>query len=322
MQRCLDRDVKTRLRDIGEARIAIQKVLANPVSGTGSPAQTGGLPHVGWAVAAVLLLAITALGFVHFRETPQKQQSYRFQIAPPPNTRFSMFRLSPDGRYVAFIATSGLAGGSGAGTLWIRALDSLESRQITGSEGSSYPFWSPDSAFVGFFQGGKLKKVAVTGGPAQTICDVVDARGGTWGPDGTILFADGPASPLFRVPSSGGKPAQLTKLSGGDPTEGHRFPEFLPDGRHFLFRAFGNEPEARGIYVGSLDGDPPVRLLSDISTNAVYLPQGAAGYVLFLREGTLLALPFNAAGLKATGEAFPVAENVAIAANLSYGAFS
>jgi len=256
---------------------------------------------------------------VHFRETPPKQQSYRFQIAPPPNARFSTFRLSPDGRYIAFIATSGAGA---AGTLWIRALDSLESRQVTGSEGSRYPFWSPDSAFVGFFPGGKLKKVAVTGGPAQTICDVVAPRGGAWGRDGAILFADGPTRPLFRVPSSGGKPVPLTKLSGTDPSEGHYSPEFLPDGRHFLFLADANKPEATGVYVGSLDGDSPVRLLPD-DANAVYLPgAGSAGHVLFLREGTLLALPFNAAELKPTGEAFPVAENVAIAANILYGAFS
>lgn len=128
------------------------------------------------------------------------------------------------------------------------------------------------------------------------------------------------------MPSSGGKPVQLTKLSGDDPTEGHRAPEFLPDGRHFLFLVVaGNKPEATGLHVGSLDGGAPVHVLPD-DGNAVYLPaqnaRGEAGYLLFLREGALLALPFDAAKLKATAEAFPVAENVAIAANNRYGAFS
>src|SRR5262249_37719480 len=150
----------------------------------------------------------------------------------------------------------------------------------------TYPFWSPDSAFVGYFQGSKLKKVAVTGGPAQTICDVVDGRGGAWSPDGTVLFTDGPARPIFRGSSAGGKPEAITRLAGGDPFEGHRAPEFLPDGNHFLFDMTGNKPENVGIWVGSLDGSAPARVLPDDS-NAVYIPAvGTAhdsGHVFFLR---------------------------------------
>src|SRR5262249_46353438 len=153
---------------------------------------------------------------------------------------FATFRLSPDGRYVAYIAATTSVGAGTQGALWIHALDSLESHEVPGSEGSTYPFWSPDSAFVGYFQGSKLKKVAVTGGPAQTICDVVDGRGGAWSPDGTVLFTDGPARPIFRVSSAGGKPEAITRLAGGDPFEGHRAPEFLPDGNHFLFDMTGN----------------------------------------------------------------------------------
>jgi Tol biopolymer transport system component len=283
---------------------------------------------MGWIAFAVALLVAAALAFPalhHLRETTTVQQSYRFQIAPPPNTRFTTFRLSPDGRYVAYVATGGQTGGTGQGGLWIHELDSLDSRQIPGSEGSSYPFWSPDSAFIGFFQGGKLKKVAATGGPAQTICDVLDSRGGAWGPDGTILFTDGPARPILRVPSAGGKPSQLTRLTGGDPGEGHRSPEFLPDGQHFLFNATANKPDNVGILVGSLDGSTSMRLLPDDS-NGIYVPDGGGGgeggQLFFLREGTLMALPFDAARLKATAEAFPVAENVALAANNRYGAFS
>ena len=144
-----------------------------------------------------------------------------------------------------------------------------------------------------------LKKIPRDGGPAQTICEVLDSRGGAWGPDGTILFTDGPARPIFRVPSSGGMPAQLTTLAGGDRGEGHRSPEFLPDGRHFLFHATANNADNPGIQLGSLDGGAPMRLLPDDS-NSIFVPvAGAAGggaeggHVFFLRDGTLMALPFE-----------------------------
>ena len=217
---------------------------------------------------------------------------------------------------------------SGEGGLWLHDFDSLDSHQIPSSEGSSYPFWSPDGAFIGFFQSGKLRKIAAAGGPAQTICDVANSRGGAWGPDGTILFTDGPTGPIFRVPSGGGTPAQLTKLSGSDPSEGHRAPEFMPDGQHFLFEAIANKPDATGIYLGSLDGSAPIRLLPDDS-NGVFVPRagvagGAAtdGLLFFRRDGTLMALPFDSSTRRATAEAFPVAQNVATAANQRYGAFS
>lgn len=159
-----------------------------------------------------------------------------------------------------------------------------------------------------------MKKVAATGGPAQTICDVVDSRGGAWGRDGTILFSDGPARPIFRVPSAVGTPTPLTSPTGGN-AGGHRSPEFLPDGQHFVFNATANTPENAGILVGSLDGSAPVHLLPDDS-NSIF----EHGHLFLLREGTLMALPFDAVTRTATAEAFPVAENVAIAANNRYGA--
>ena len=324
-----------RAQAIGDVRLALEgafETTAPQVAHPGAVARPSGttlLVDSADCAAPVLAAGVLAIPAVrHLRETPPVQPSYRFQIPPPPNTRFTTFRLSPDGRYVAYIATGGQTGGAGQGGLWIHELNSLESRQIPGSEGSSYPFWSPDSTFIGFFQSGKLKKVAATGGPAQTICEVLDSRGGAWGPDGTILFTDGPARPIFRVPSSGGMPAQLTTLAGGDPGEGHRSPEFLPDGRHFLFHATANNADNPGIQLGSLDGGAPMRLLPDDS-NSIFVPvAGAAGggaeggHVFFLRDGTLMALPFDLTRLKATAEAFPVAEDVAIAANNLYGAFS
>ena len=330
LRRCLQKDRKQRVRDIGDVSLALEGAFETAAPQTTAPATSspprGRLAWIAaFGVAAAVIVVLAVPTVQHLLETPPVQQSFRFQIAPPPNTRFTTFRLSPDGRYVAYIASEGPTGASRQGRLWIRELASLDSRQIPGSEGSSYPFWSPDSAFIGFFQSGKLRKIAAAGGPAQPICDVADSRGGAWGPDGTILFADGPARPIFRVPSAGGKPAQLTKLTDGDPSEGHRAPEFLPDGEHFLFNATGNNRDNAGIQLGSLDGSAPMRLLTD-DANGIFVPgTGAAaggGYLFFLRAGTLMALPFDAIQRKATAEAFPVAENVASAANVNYGAFS
>jgi eukaryotic-like serine/threonine-protein kinase len=331
LKRCLDRDIRKRLRDIGEARVILEGPLdasASGVTSSGTEVPRGlksTLQPKVWIVAAGLLFVVAAAAtYVHFRETPPAAASYQFQFSPPPNTRFSTFRVSPDGRAVVFASAQSVGIASAGGALWIRSLDSLESHLLPGTEGSTYPFWSPDSAFIGYFQGGKLKRVAVKGGPPQTISDAVDGRGGAWGPDGTILFADGPASPLFRVPSGGGKPTQLIKLSDNtDTTLGYRSPEFLPDGKHFLYETTANNPETGGIYVGALDGSAPVRLLPDDS-NATFSPNpsGQNGYLLFRREGSLMAIPFDPSRLRTAGEAFPIAEDVAIAANNRYGAFS
>ena len=186
----------------------------------------------------------------------------------------------------------------------------------------SYPFWSPDSGSIGFFAGGKLKKISVNGGPVQTLCDAPSGRGGTWSSDGVIVFSPDPTAPLQRVGMSGGTPVAVTKL--GQDNEDHRFPEFLPDQRHFLYTVNGPSEEANGIYAGSLQGDPPVRILPDVSS-AAYVPSGVsseAGYLLFRRETTLMAAPFDAQRLQTAGEIFPVAEHVGISANVAYAAFS
>jgi Tol biopolymer transport system component len=324
LRRSLQKDKTLRMQAAGDIRIEIIEALQSPVdAGTTQAASVSGR-KVPWAAAAALsFLTTLGLAFVHFREKPFASPTYEFQIAPPSNTRFSTFRVSPDGRAIAFIATGGQVGGAAEGSLWIRMLDSLESRPVPGAEGSSFPFWSPDSAFVGYFQSRKLKIVSLKGGPAQTICDVVTSRGGAWGPGGTILFADGPTGPIFQVPASGGKPIELTQLAKGDPGLGHRYPEFLPDGRHFLFMISASKPENSGVFIGALDGSAPVRILPDIS-NATYGPDpnGRVGHLFFLRAGTLMAVPFDVGALRTTGEAFPVSENIAAAATVSYGAFS
>jgi len=325
LKRCLDRDAKTRLRDIGEARIAILAATQNlgnePEVAVAAPlalnrASRPRFGTAGWIAAGVFAVIAAVLAFVHFRETHPPQRVWRFQVELPEKTGNPVFEISPDGRTLAFTAIQG-----GRRRLWIRPIDSLIAQPLPGTEDATYLFWSPDSAFIGYFVPGKLKKVALTGGPPQTICEAADGRGGTWNNDGVIVLSPGPGAPLMRVPAAGGTPVPLM-LAGIDGLE--RYPVFLPDGKRFLFEVSNGKPGLNGIYTGSLDGSAAAKLLPDESS-ASYVAgdsSGKRGLLLFRREGSLVAVPFDPAAARNTGEPFPVAEQVGISANTNHAAFS
>jgi eukaryotic-like serine/threonine-protein kinase len=308
LERCLEKDPAKRLRDISGVALLLEE---QPQETTSSRS------WLGWAVAGIFILSTLGLAIVHFREAPPQEPSVRFQVPLPEKVTQPNFKASPDGRYIALTALQG-----GRGRLWIKALDSLELRELPGTENASYPFWAPDSASIGFFAQGKLKKIAVAGGPPVTLCDATDGRGGTWNRDGVIVFSPASGAALLRVSSNGGVPAPVTKLI--TPADIHRFPAFLPDDRHFLYTITGDKADTSGIYAASLDGGSPVRLQPDLS-NAEYVPPaapGRAGNLLFRRETTLMAEPFDPGKLSAIGELFPVAEQVADAPNRNNAAFS
>jgi eukaryotic-like serine/threonine-protein kinase len=189
--------------------------------------------------AAALVFAVAALvfGFAYFHHPVSEAPSVRSSILPPENTSFaagvaaSGYAFSPDGTRLVFSAQS-VEGKSG---LWTRPLNSLSAQELSGTENGALPFWSPDGQWVGFFADGKLKKVPAAGGSAQVICDAPVGRGGTWNAQGVIVFAPTIGGPLFRVSANGGVPAPVTQLdaSAGDTT--NRWPDFLPDGVHFLY---------------------------------------------------------------------------------------
>ena len=187
--------------------------------------------------------------------------------------------------------------------LWVRALDTLAAQPLPGTEGAALPFWSPDRRSIAFFGQGKLKKIDVDGGPPQTLCDASNGRGGTWNRDGVIVFAPNATAALNRVSSAGGEAVAVTKLM--QQQTGHRFPSFLPDGRHFC--TFAQAAESSGVFIGSLDSTDGQRLLAADSPAVYAWP----GYVLFIRQGTLLAQPFDAKKLQLNAEPAPVAEQVA-----------
>ena len=209
--------------------------------------------------------------------------------------------ISPDGRRIVYRLTTE----DGKELLWVRALGSFDdARPLVGTDGAVQPFWSPDSRSVGFFANSKLKRIDVSGGSAQTLCDASSNVSGAWGRDGTIVFSLGPSSGLYRVTTAGGTPVQLTHVDASRNEIEHVWPYFLPDGRHFIYLARNTHPDNSAIYVGSLDSKETKSVLKVHST-AVYAPPG---YLLFVRENTLMAQAFDADTLNLKGEAFPVAE--------------
>ena len=320
LRRCLRKDRRQRFQDAIDARIEIEDTLSGAsVSATATPPETTKreVPRVWIAACGALLLALAAVSFVHFRETPPQPGIVRFQIPLPEKTTNPIFALSPDGKLLALTAAE-----SGRRKLWIRPIDSLTLQAVPGTEDATYPFWSPDSASLAFFVSGKLKKIAAAGGPSQTICDAPDGRGGSWNSDGVIVFSPGLGSPIERVSAAGGVPAAVTKIEA--PSELHRYPVFLPDNKHFLYEVSLGKPEINGIRVGSLDAAPPVRILADESS-ASYVASAAprgSGFLLFRRENTLMGAPFDPRRLQVTGDVFPVMGEVGTAGNTNHAAFS
>ena len=326
LRRCLERNPKNRLRDAGDARLVLDDALAGRALAMGLPAFAGApvparwrrwLP---WAIAAAASAVAIAAVVRPPRGAPAVAPSaIRFHLQPlesvSPTRRGSFFSLSPDGRFLAVTADGGL---------WVRPLDAVEPRRIEGVEDVTYPFWSPDGAWIGFFSGGQLRRVARDGGPAQRLCDAPEGRGAAWSPEGVIVFSPHLGSRgLWRVSGQGGQPVQMTSLPEKTPNHAHRYPQFLPDGR-FLYMHLAPDPAVAGTWAASLEGGRPARVL-DGADQAVYAPSAAdaaRGHLLYRRDKTLLAQPFELATLRATGEAQPLAQNVGTAANTGAGAFA
>ena len=269
-----------------------------------------------WIAAALFFLGMIALAFLYQRETSKEVSAFRFTLTPPENTVFAaqIPVISPDGQRVAFAVRDS----SGGTLIWVRPLSSLVATPLTGTAEAFSPFWSPDSRFLGFFQNGKLKKIEATGGPAQTLCDAPQGRGGTWSNDGVIVFSPSFASGLQRVSQAGGTPTELTSLDTARKENSHRWPSFLPDGRQFVYFGQGTPEENNALFLGSLDSKDKTLLLN-VTSNAVFAPPG---YLLFVRERSLMAQQFNADKGELSGEAFPIAEDVGFEQSRNYGLFS
>jgi Tol biopolymer transport system component len=322
---CLAKDPDERFQSAHDLNLQL-KWIAEAGSQAGVPApvivRRKVRQQLAWGLAAAFLMLAVVFAFAYFRAASVITRPVRSYILPPEKTAFQFDAttggpvLSPDGTRLVFAARDA----SGKVLLWVRPLDSLSAQRLEGTEGASFPFWSPNSRFLGFFVPGKLKKIDVSGGPPQTVCDAPTGRGGTWNADDVIVFAPSLNVGLQRVAAAGGAPVPLAQLDQSKMQSTNRWPVFLPDGRHFLYWAGGafSTAQTNGAYVGSLDGTPP-RFLCQADSGALY---ARPGYLLYQREQSLMAQPFDADGLKFTGDAFPIAEQVANPLNYRLGFFS
>jgi Tol biopolymer transport system component len=274
-----------------------------------------------FVVALATVGAAVLVGMQYLR--PKPAPVYKFPVAPPDNMTYRMPAVSPDGHYVAVQSL----GPEGKPMLWLRPLDAMKPTPIPGTEGGFAPFWSPDSQSIGFFADKALKKVDINGGPARTICDAeAMPGGGSWSRSGIILFAPGQGTPLYQVPASGGKPQLVLKQHSGKFERADLWPQFLPDGNHFVFFVLSDSQANTGVYTGALDS-PEYQLLFASETNAVYSTQAGTdsaknGYLLFIRDRSLMGQAFNAGSLQLHGEPITLAEDVGAVKSLSLAPIS
>ncbi len=322
--RCLAKDPRQRLRDAGEARIALERALAGENDeGVGGP-EPARRPHargrrlrVAGGLAAALAAALAA-GWL-LRGAPPPAPPTRSTIDPPEGTYLDYLdrgvALSPDGTLLALVAYST---SDTERRLYLRALDGLEIEPLPGTEGASYPFWAPDGRALGFFAGGKLKRLDLPGKAVHSLCDAPTGRGAAWSSRGVIAFAPGMTGGLFQVPAAGGSPTPLTEPR---PSVSHRLPHFLPDGRHLLYTVLRGEGDGDGesVWLFDLEKREAKRLLAVASETQFVLP----GYLAFVREGNLMLQPFDADRASTTGPATAIAEKVhltpgRLASNVSF----
>ena len=318
---CLAKDPEERWQSAGDVGKELRWIAEGSQVGTAAipVAYRRKRDWLAWAAAGLLLLATLFLGNeVRRLRTGGHAGAVHSFLDPPEKTTFRLtgddsapIAISPDGTRAVF--------GAG-GKLWLQSLAAGAVTPLAATDGGRFPFWSPDSRSIGFFSGGKLKIMDSSGGPIQTICDAPNPRGGTWGRMGVIVFAPDVGTGLSRVAASGGAPSPLTVLADKKQHTTHRWPYFLPDGKHVLYLAANHaspRSEDSGIYVASLDGGAPRRLMSSYGS-----AQYASGWLLSVRERSLMAIPFDARRIEISGQPVRVADDANFDTGVWRGTFS
>ena len=309
---CLEKDPDARWQSAHDLRLQLawlSEGADKSLSSTAVSAPRSSRERTPWIVAGISVLVAALLAATLWRSAPPAVPMIRSSLLPTAGNSFVPynFALSPDGTRLAYVAASP----DGQSTLWVRVLSAAAAQEISGTETAIYPFWAPDSRRIGFFADGKLKIVDTAGGGIKVLCEAPVGRGGSWNRDGTIIFSPSVANPISRISDSGGEPVTVTSARSENSGQGHRWPYFLPDGKHFLYFSDWNGPEGvegNGIYVGSVDGGPAKLLFSDVTGNVEY----SDGRLLYVRDRSLMAQPFDTDKLKTTGQAIPIANQEVI----------
>jgi serine/threonine protein kinase/Tol biopolymer transport system component len=305
VRRCVAKDPERRWQSARDVAIELEEATRREDSSAAPPARKRSVREVaGWAVAGVLLLALGGAVFgPAARHRARSAPAIRFTVPPPADSSLQgMLALSPAGDKLAFVAT----GADGRDRLLVRPLDAVEIRTLEGTEGAEFPFWSFDGRSIGFFAGGKLKRVELAGGAPRALCDAPSPRGGSWSPNGTIVFASNVGGQIQAVSGTGGQPrvlAHLTSRKG----EVYRWPVFLPDGRHFLYYVGFGDPKISGLYAGDLDSKQTTYLTPDAHAGGLYAPPG---FLLYRSGDRILSRPFDPDRLRVSGEPTPIVEDV------------
>jgi eukaryotic-like serine/threonine-protein kinase len=313
VRRCLAKTADQRYGCMHDVRIQLEGLAAEPQTEalqvpTHKPTARGSI--LPWLVAGIAVLAALSIGAAYIFQSPKAEPVVRSSILPPAGTSFITMLpasgppvLSPDGTRIAFTARDDKS----KVLIYVRPLKSLTAQPLSGTDDATYPFWSPDGRDVGFFAPGKLKRISASGGPSQNICDAISGRGAAWGPDGSIVFTPSSTQPLFRVSAAGGTPEPASNLDPSHTENSHRWPSFLPDGKHYIYWARSSVNQENRLYVGEL-GSLQAKTLAKTDSTGIY----ASGHLLFLRDQNLMAQPFNPRRLELSGDPSPIAEHVAI----------
>ena len=323
VKRCLSKEAERRWQNAGDLADELQWIAE-----VGS--QTASLPRPtrstrgrrAWAAAGIALFALfSGLGLAYLLQPVPERRVIRSSILPPEKLSFgesanswAATAISPDGSRIVV----GVIGQTSREMLYVRPLDALTGQILAGTEGASFPFWSPDGHSIGFFADGQLKTIDASSGSVQVLCPAPEGRGGTWNRDGVIVFAPSPVTNLYRISATGGIPAAVTKLDTARHEDTHRWPQFLPDGRHFLYLARTLDISSSEIHVGSTDSAEPVSVVGAMG-NPVY---ATAGYLVYPRGNLLVAQMFDTDRFRVSGEAVPIADQVLFNGNVNYASFS
>ena len=320
--RCLAKIPDQRYGCMHDVRIQLEGLAASPTPEalplpTPKPTASSVLP---WLVAGIAALIALGMGAAFLLQSRKAEQVVRSSILPPAGTSFVTMMpasgppvLSPDGTRLAFTARDDKS----KVLLYVRSLTSLTAKPLPGTDDATYPFWSADGRDLGFFTPGKLKRISADGGPSQNLCDAVSGRGAAWGPDGFIIFTPSSTQPLFRVSAAGGTPEPASRLDASHNENSHRWPSFLPDGKHYLYWARSSINQENRLYVGEL-GSLQAKTLAKTDSTGIF----ASGHLLFMRDQNLMAQPFDPRRLELSGEPAPIAEHVAINGATAHPLFS